>query len=200
MRSRIPSHCRRGCFSTGKEDHADAVFAGLGQREAQLLAFAREELVRNLDQHAGAVAGFRIAAASAAMRQVEEDLNAFADDVVAFVAVDAGDKPDPAGIVLVRGVVEALSGGQSIRVETRRHGLRPADGVPFESFVLGAGIAERTWRRTLLLSNRNSLLFNIAYGEQSTIQNFDGSYAKFVGTGCAGCISRIHSALASTPL
>jgi hypothetical protein len=42
--------------------------------------------------------------------------------------------------VLVRGVVEALSGGQSIRIETGHHGLRPADVVPFESFVLGAGM------------------------------------------------------------
>ena len=100
---------------------------GLGQSEAQLLAFAREELVRNLDEHAGAVAGFRIATAGAAVRQVQKNLNSFANDVVAFIAVDAGHKPDPASIVLVRGVVEALSGGQSIRIETGHHGLRPAD-------------------------------------------------------------------------
>ena len=76
---------------------------GLGQREAQLRAFAGKELVGNLDQNAGAIAGFRIAAAGAAMRQVEQNLNSLADDVVTFLAADAGDEADPAGVVLVRG-------------------------------------------------------------------------------------------------
>ena len=65
-----------------QEHHADAVGARLGQRETQLRAFARKELVRDLDQNAGAVARLRIAAASAAMRQVDQDLDALADDVV----------------------------------------------------------------------------------------------------------------------
>ena len=88
--------------------HADAVGPRLRQREAQLLAFAGEEFVGNLDQDAGAVAGFRIAAAGAAMRQVEQNLNSLADDVVALMAADAGDKPDAASVVLVRRVVETL--------------------------------------------------------------------------------------------
>ena len=49
---------------------------GARQGEAELGAFAREELVRNLDEDAGAVAGLRIAAAGAAVRQVDENLNA----------------------------------------------------------------------------------------------------------------------------
>ncbi len=97
-----------------QERHADAVGSGLRQREAEFLAFAGKELVRNLDEHAGAVAGFRIAAAGAAMRQVEQNLNSLADDVVTFLAADAGDKPDAAGVVLVRRVVETLGGRQAV--------------------------------------------------------------------------------------
>ena len=53
-------------------NHAHAVFARRRQREAELGALAREELVRDLDQHAGAVAGFRVAAAGAAVRQIDQ--------------------------------------------------------------------------------------------------------------------------------
>ena len=84
---------------------------GGGQGEAELRALAREKLVRDLDQEAGAVAGFRIAAAGAAMRQVDQDLNALDDDVVRFLALDVGDKANAAGIVLVARVVEALGWG-----------------------------------------------------------------------------------------
>ena len=49
---------------------------GAGSVKPELGALAREELVRNLNQDAGAVAGFRIAAASAAVRQVDQDLDA----------------------------------------------------------------------------------------------------------------------------
>ena len=59
-----------------QEYHADAVLARLRQREAQARAFAREKLVRNLDQDARAVAGLRIASASAAMREIDQNLDA----------------------------------------------------------------------------------------------------------------------------
>ena len=54
-----------------QESHADGVFARFRQGEAQRLAFAGEELVRNLDQQAGAITGFGVATAGAAMRQVD---------------------------------------------------------------------------------------------------------------------------------
>ena len=89
----------------------DAVLAGGRQREAQLGALAREELVRDLDQHAGAVAGFRIAAARSAMRQVDQDLDALDDNVVRFLTVKVDDEAHAAGIVLVAGIVQSLRGG-----------------------------------------------------------------------------------------
>ena len=104
----MPSHCRRAWRFDGEEGHADAVLAGGRQGEAELGALAREELVRNLDQHAGAIAGFRIAAAGAAVRQVDENLDALDDDVVRFLALDVGDEADTAGIVFVARVVETL--------------------------------------------------------------------------------------------
>ena len=80
------------------------------QREAELGALAREELVRDLDQHAGAVAGFRIAAAGAAVRQVDQNLNALDDDVVRFLTLDVGNEADSAGIVLMARIVKTLRG------------------------------------------------------------------------------------------
>jgi hypothetical protein len=66
--------------------------------------------MRNLDQNAGAVARFRVASARAAMRQVDQDLNPFQNDFVAFFPANAGDKPNSARIMFVAGVVETLCG------------------------------------------------------------------------------------------
>ena len=114
MRSMMPSHCRRGVRLDRQKHHAHAVLARRRQREAQLGALAREELVRDLNQNAGAIAGLRIAAACAAMGQVEQNLYALHDDVVRFLALDVGDKANAAGIVLVARVVETLSGGWTV--------------------------------------------------------------------------------------
>jgi hypothetical protein len=55
----------------GKECHAHAVLTGGRQGETELGAFAREELVGDLNQDAGAIAGSGIAAAGAPVRQVD---------------------------------------------------------------------------------------------------------------------------------
>ena len=95
-------------MSTGRKHHGHAVRARLGQLHAQLAAFARKEDVRNLDQDARAVARLRIAARRAAMGQVDQNLEALADDVVALLAANAGDKPHAAGIVLIPWMIEPL--------------------------------------------------------------------------------------------
>ena len=95
-----------------QEHHADAVGAGLGQNEAELGALAGEELVRDLNQDAGAVAGFRIASASAAMGQVDEDLDPLFDNVVRPLAVEVHDEAHAAGVVLVAGVIQSLGFGR----------------------------------------------------------------------------------------
>jgi hypothetical protein len=52
-----------------------------------------------------------IAAAGAAMRQVDQNLDALDDDVVRPLALEVGNEADSAGIVLLARVVEALRWG-----------------------------------------------------------------------------------------
>ena len=78
-----------------QKDHSYAIAPAVRQGKAELLTFAREELVRNLDEDARAVARFRIASAGAAMGQVEQDLNALFDDVVTFLPEMLATKPMP---------------------------------------------------------------------------------------------------------
>ena len=101
--------------------HADAVRAGSGKFEAQPGTFAGEELVRDLNEHAGPVAGFRIATAGSAVGEVDEYLNSLADYVVAFVAADAGYKSDAACVVLVRGIVQSLDRRKTVDEGVPRH-------------------------------------------------------------------------------
>ena len=65
-----------------QEAHANAIFAWARKSEAKFAAFLVKELMWNLDQHAGAIASFRIAPACSAVRQVDQDLNPFGDDIV----------------------------------------------------------------------------------------------------------------------
>ena len=92
----------------GEEDHADAVLAGLGELDVQAATFANEKLVRELEEDAGAVTGFGIATAGAAMGEVDQNLDALAHDLVGAHALDAGDEADAAGIVLVARIVKSL--------------------------------------------------------------------------------------------
>jgi hypothetical protein len=48
------------------------------------------------------------------MGEVQKDLNSLLDDFVALFTRDAGDKPDSAGIVLMRRVIETLRRRQAI--------------------------------------------------------------------------------------
>ena len=48
------------------------------------------------------------------MRKVDQYLDAFANDVMALVATDAGHKTHAAGVVLMVGLVQTLSRGQTI--------------------------------------------------------------------------------------
>ena len=90
-----------------KKNNPHTILARRRKTEAQLGGLARKILVRDLNQQPGAVAGFRIAAARAAMRQVDENLNALLDDLVCFLALDVSHKPDPAGVVFVAWMVQS---------------------------------------------------------------------------------------------
>jgi hypothetical protein len=66
-----------------------------------------------LNQDSGAIARFRIAAACAAMGEVDEDLQPFFDDIVRLLAFDIDDETDATGIVLVSRIVETLLNWES---------------------------------------------------------------------------------------
>ena len=98
----------------GKEDHPHAVLTGRGQRKTQAGTFGLEKRMRNLDQHAGAIARLGIAPASAAVRQVDQDFDSLHYDVVGFFAGDVGHKADPARVMFVARIVKTLRPGQAV--------------------------------------------------------------------------------------
>ena len=56
-----------------EEEHGHAVVALVGQELALLLRLLAEEAVRDLEEHAGAVAGVALQAGAAAVLQVDQD-------------------------------------------------------------------------------------------------------------------------------
>ena len=66
--------------------------------------------MRHLDENARAVAGIGLAAAGAAVVQVQQHLQGLLDDRVGLPALDVDDEPDAAGLVLELRVVKALFG------------------------------------------------------------------------------------------
>ncbi len=105
------------------EHVADGVMAGLGQLDAERRADLFQKFMRDLHQHARAVAGQRVGADGAAMGQVLEDLQAVLDDRVARAAFQVGDEADAAGIVLALRIVESLRRRrQATHVKDAHHG------------------------------------------------------------------------------
>ena len=68
--SKVLRTISRRSASRGMNSTPIAVLAGRGQRDAERLGLAGEELVRDLHQDAGAVAGARIGADRAAMLEI----------------------------------------------------------------------------------------------------------------------------------
>ena len=64
--------------------------------------------MRDLNQQAGAIAGFGIAAASATMLQVQKNLNAFEDDIVRPLAPDIDHEANAACVAFTGRIVQAL--------------------------------------------------------------------------------------------
>ncbi len=121
------------------EHMADAVVAGLGQRDAQRRAGLAQEFMRDLHEDTSAVAGERVGSGGAAMGQVFEDLQAVLDDLAARPAFEIGDETDAASIVLVLRIVESLRGRRRrprlkrrnpfLATQCHRH-LKPCLGRP----------------------------------------------------------------------
>src|SRR5688572_1956488 len=97
--------CRR---IARKKNCADAVFSFRRKRDPEVFCFLPEEFVRNLNKNPGAVARVDLAAAGAAMEQIDEDLQRLADDGVRADTLDVHDKTHPAGVVFELRIIESL--------------------------------------------------------------------------------------------
>jgi len=67
----------------------------------------------NLDQNARSIAGLRVTAASSTMSEIDQNLHALENDIMRLSALNIGDEPDAASIVLVLRPVQALGRRQS---------------------------------------------------------------------------------------
>jgi hypothetical protein len=90
------------------EQVPDAVMAGLGQDDAQRRAFLGEETMRDLHEDAAAVAHLGVGADRPAVVEVAQDVEALRHDGVGPAVLHVGDEADAAGVLLVRGIIEAL--------------------------------------------------------------------------------------------
>jgi hypothetical protein len=86
-----------------------------------LAAFPRKELMGDLEENAGTIAGLGIASARPAVREVEQYLDSLTYNFVALVSANVGDESDSARVVFLRRMVQALSGRRSIRFVLTRH-------------------------------------------------------------------------------
>ena len=87
---------------------ADGVVAGLGQLDLELGALLGQEVVRDLDQDAGAVARDRVGAHRAPVLDVAQDGDRVLDERVGLAALEIGDEADATGIVLPLRIEEPL--------------------------------------------------------------------------------------------
>ena len=132
------------------EQGADRVFARLRQGEAEPVGLLGEELVRDLHQDAGAVAGARIGADRAAVLQIAQDGERVLDQLVRFLALDVGDEADAAGILVERRIVETLRDRAWRRLEARRARVRRGAPVRSVAPAASSAIASRAHSRPRL--------------------------------------------------
>ena len=129
---------------------ADRVFARLRQGEAEPVGLLGEELVRDLHQDAGAVAGARIGADRAAVLQIAQDGERVLDQLVRVPALDVGDEADAAGILVERRIVETLRDRAWRRLEARRARVRRGAPVRSVAPAASSAIASRAHSRPRL--------------------------------------------------
>src|SRR5258708_38048550 len=83
-----------------EEAGRDRVVAGLRRPDAPRRTLGCIEGIWNFDENPSAVAGARVTSRGASMREVGEDLERPAHDVVRRSTPQRGNEPEPAGVVL----------------------------------------------------------------------------------------------------
>ena len=91
-----------------QKNHADAVVADRWKIDSLSSHLVTEEYVWYLEQHAGSIAGKRIGAHRAAVRQVGQHRQALCDDLMAPATLDVRHKPYATRITPGRRVVKPL--------------------------------------------------------------------------------------------
>ena len=102
------AHQRETVRIARHEQMADSVMSRLRKGETERGAFLLQEAMRDLHEDAAAVAHLGIGADGAAVVEVPQDVEALRDDGVRFAVLHIDDEADPAGILLVVRIVEAL--------------------------------------------------------------------------------------------
>ena len=90
-----------------REEMANGVVPTLRQLDAESGAFLAQELIGNLDENAGAIAGDRIGADRAAMLEILQDGQCIADQLIGLPRFQVGDEADPAGVVFAAWIEES---------------------------------------------------------------------------------------------
>ena len=107
--------------------------------------------MRDLEEHARAVAGVALQAGAAAVLQVDQDGERVVQGLVAALALEVGDGADAAGVVLVGAAVEArLAGGLLQRGRGAGGGLAGAGGGLAGCELLAHGTPLKTVSRVSL--------------------------------------------------
>ncbi len=91
-----------------QENEAGAIIAERRQMQTDRWRLMREKPVRHLDQNTGAVAGIGLAAAGAAMFQIDQDLQGVLNDLMALAVLEIGDEADAARVMLVARIIKSL--------------------------------------------------------------------------------------------
>ena len=91
-----------------QEQRAHAVVACRRQFEAQRGAFLAVKTVWNLQQDTRAVTCLRVRTHRTAVGQVDQQLQALLNNIVAFLVFDIRDEADTAGVVFVTAVIKPL--------------------------------------------------------------------------------------------
>ena len=72
--------------------------------------------MRYLKQHPGAIAGARIATGTTPVRQIPEQLQGVANELMRCAPMRLGDEADAAGVVLERWIVQSLFRRDVVRI------------------------------------------------------------------------------------
>ena len=104
----LTGHHGPDLFVARHKAHGHGIVAGRRQGQFLALGPVAQKRIGNLNQTASAIANHGICTHSAAMIDIEQDLQALTHDIMGLGALDIGNKTNAASIMLVAGIVQTL--------------------------------------------------------------------------------------------